>query len=488
MSSAAKANPINSSSVGMLSTWKGAKPIPTLIVLTIGVILWSLPAPEGLTTQAWHLFAIFVATVVALIVQPLSVGAVASIVTVTCLVTGTLTTQQAFNAFGNHVIWLIFAAICVARGFIKTGLGARVAYYFIRSLGKSTLGLSYGLIGTELLLAPFIPSNTARGAGVIFPIVSSLNDQYGSSAESKTQRKIGAYLIKLIYQTNIITSGMFLTAMAGNPLVASLALQAGVEISWMTWAVACIVPGLLCLAVLPLVLFQVYPPQLKHTPDAPALADQKLKEMGPMRFEEKLMMTTFGLLLGLWVFGSHIGIDATTTALVGLGIILFFGVITWDDVLNEGTAWNTMFWLAILLMLAENMTEFGMIGWFRDHMQAFVAPFGWVTATAILALVYFYSHYFFASMTAHISAMYGAFSLVAIAAGAPPFLVCMLMAPMSAMCAGITHFGTGSAPVMHASGLVKTAEWWRVGFIMSVVNIVIYATVGVAWWKIIGLW
>lgn len=471
-----------------LANWKGAKPIPSLGIITLGIALWSLPAPAGLSEQAWHLFAIFCATVVALIAQPLPIGAVAVIVMITCLATQTLTTEQAFSSFGNKIVWLVFAAICVARGFIKTGLGTRIAYFFISILGKSTLGLSYGLIGTELLLAPFIPSNTARGAGVIFPIVMSLNEQYESCPKKGSHKKIGSYLIKLIYQTNVITSAMFLTAMAGNPLIVSFAAQAGVEISWMTWAIASIVPGLMCLAFLPLVLYKIYPPQLKHTPEAPHIAKQKLAEIGPMSFNEKLMTITFALLLFLWIFGDIINIDASSTALIGLGILLFFGVLTWDDVLHEKTAWNTFFWLAVLLMLASNLADLGMMSWFSERMQTFVEPFGWIMALSILSLVYFYSHYFFASMTAHISAMYGAFVLVSISAGAPPMLACMLMTPISILCAGLTHYGTSSAPVFHASGFVKTADWWRTGFIVSVINLVIWSTIGPLWWKIIGLW
>lgn len=474
--------------VASLSSWQGAKPIPFLSVVTLGFLLWMLPVPEGLTIQSWHLFAIFVTTVVALIVQPLPVGAIAVMVIVTCVATQTLTIEKALGSYSNKIIWLIFAAICVARGFINTGLGNRVAYMFIRALGKSTLGLSYGLIGTELLLAPFIPSNTARGAGIVFPIANSLAKQYDSTPEQGTRKRIGAYLIALIYQTNTITSAMFLTAMAANPLVADLAGGLGAPISWTTWATACIVPGGLTLLLLPLILYVIFPPELKHTPEAPIEARKKLEQMGPMNLQEKIMGGTFILLLGMWVFGEHINIDPASAALIGLGILLLFGILTWDDILNEHTAWNTMFWLAVLIMLAHNLSELGMIKWFSSHMQEFVRPFGWVTALSILTLVYFYSHYFFASMTAHISAMYSAFAVVSIAAGAPPMLACLIMAPLSTVCAGLTHYGTGTAPVFYAAGYVKTSEWWRVGFIMSVINITIWATVGVAWWKLIGLW
>jgi divalent anion:Na+ symporter, DASS family len=376
----------------------------------------------------------------------------------------------------------------LARGFIKTGLGARIAYYFVLNMGKSTLGLAYGLITTELLLAPFTPSNTARGAGIVYPIVAALSQEYGSSPSKGTSRKMGAYLMQLAYQANVITSAMFLTATAGNPLIASLAAKMGFEITWTSWALAAIVPGVLSLGVMPLILYQFYPPEIKHTPEAPLFAAKKLSEMGSIRINEWIMLATFGLLLVLWVFGAELGVDATVAALLGLAILLATGVLNWDDILKEQNAWHTFIWLTTLLMMSNFLTEFGMMSWFSDHMQTVISPFHWISALTAICLLYFYSHYGFASMTAHISSMYGPFALVAIAAGAPPMMTIFLLAFLSSLCASITHYGTGTAPVYFGSDYVSLRDWWRLGAIMSVVNISIWVIAGTLWWKIIGLW
>lgn len=461
---------------------------PLLYVGAFASILWFIPPPTGLSLQAWHMFAIFASTIFGIITNALPMGALAVIALSLGTITQTITIKQALSGFSSHIVWLILLAFLLARGFIKTGLGSRIAYYFVLMLGKSTLGLGYGIAFTELLLAPFTPSNTARGAGIVYPIVSALAKEYGSSPSTHTEKKIGAYLIKLAYQTNVITSAMFLTATAGNPLIASLAVKIGVTLNWTTWAVAAIVPGLISLIALPILLFTLYPPEIKHTPKAPEFAKQKLVEMGPLKRGEWIMLGTFSLLLCLWVFGAELNIDATVAAFLGLAILLSTNVLNWDDILKEHNAWHTFVWLTTLLMMSNCLTEFGLMSWFSDHMQTLVSPYHWITALALIAALYFYSHYAFASMISHIGALFSPFAVVAIAAQAPPMVTVLILGFMSSLCAGITHYGTGTAPVYYGAEYVSLRDWWRVGGILSLVNITLWVAFGALWWKILGYW
>lgn len=459
---------------------------PYLLISGLFCLIWFSPHPEGLTLQAWHLFAIFVCTIAAIIMNVLPMGAVTVIAISLCTITQTLTIKQALSTFSSNIIWLILIAFLLARGFIKTGLGSRIAYYFVLNMGKSTLGLAYGLLTTEFLLAPFTPSNTARGAGIVYPIVQALSEEYKSTPKEGTERKIGSYLMKLCYQANVVTSAMFLTATAGNPLIASLAQKMGVDITWTSWAMAALVPGLVNLAALPWILYVIYPPKLKQTPDAPDFARKKLKEMGPLSKNEWLMLGTFGLLLTLWVLGSILNIDATVAAFLGLSILLLTGVLTWDDILKEHNGWHTFMWLSTLLMMSGFLTEFGLMNWFSEHIKNGIGNLHWLLALGIISFIYFYTHYGFASMTAHISALFSAFALAAIAAGAPPRITLLFLAFLSSLCAGITHYGTGTGPVYFGSEYVTLKDWWRVGGIISIFNIIIWATVGTFWWTLLG--
>ncbi|HEY8722050.1 anion permease [Pengzhenrongella sp.] len=458
------------------------------IPFAVGIALWFVPAPSGVDAAAWHLFAIFVATIVGVIAKPLPMGAVTLMGLAATIVTGVLAPEVAFSGFSNTTIWLIVVAFFISRGVIKTGLGNRLGLFFVAKLGKSTLGVAYGLAATDLVLAPAIPSNTARAGGIIQPIIRSISMSYGS-APGQTARRVGAFLTSTAFYVNAVTSAMFLTAMAGNSLAAQLAGDQGVKITWGGWALAAIVPGIVSLIVVPLVVYRVYPPELKKTPEAASMATSALTDLGPMSKAEKVMASTIVLLLALWIFGDMLfGMSATTTAIVGLVVLLVSGVLTWEDVTMEKQAWDTLVWFAVLVMMATQLNELGLIPWLSHQMSGVVSGMGWVNAFILLTLVYFFSHYLFASNTAHISAMYAAFLATAIMAGAPPMMAALVLGFISNLFASLTHYSCGPAPVLFGAGYVPVGPWWRTGFLVAIVNIVIWMGIGGVWLKVLGMW
>ena len=457
-------------------------------VVLVGVVIWLVPAPAGVQPRAWQLLAIFVATMVGIVLRPLPMGAVALIAVAVAVLSGTLTIAEATAGFGNTVVWLVVAAFFIATAFIKTGLGTRIAYHFMRVLGQRSLGLAYGLVATDLVLAPAIPSNTARAGGVIYPILRSLCVSLDSAAEHGTERRIAAFLTVTAYQGVVVTSAMFLTAMAANPLVAELAAQQGVEISWALWAAAASVPGLLSLLLVPLLIYRVYPPQITRTPAAPEIARQRLAEMGAMTRDERILLVVFVLLLSLWIAGGALGVSATTTALAGVAAMLATGVLAWEDILRERSGWDTLIWFAVLVMLASQLGELGLLAWFTDRVSGVLAVGHWIPSFLGLSLIYFYVHYFFASNTAHVSAMYAPFLALALAVGTPPLLAALLLGFFSNLFASLTHYGTAAAPILFGSGNVDIGTWWRLGLLISAVNIAIWVGVGSLWWRLLGLW
>lgn len=459
-----------------------------LVTLGIGAAIWFSPHPEGLTDQAWHTFAIFIATIIGIIAKPLPMGAVAICSIAVATITSTLTAEQALSGFSRGAIWLIVVAFFIARGFIKTQLGTRIACFFVRAFGKRSLGLAYSFVFSEFFLAPAIPSSTARAGGIIFPVLNALSQSLGSKPRDPSSRKLGSFLTMCSFQGDAIISGLFLTAMAGNPLIAEFASEQGIELSWGLWALAAIVPGLVALIVVPWVIYLVHPPEMKAVPNARDLARKKLEEIGPIKRSEKILLGTFVILITLWVLGTHIGISSVSTAILGLSLLLLTGVLSWNDILEEKGAWETLIWFATLLTLAGFLNKFGVIGYFSDLIVQNISGFGWPVAFGILALLYYYSHYFFASSTAHIGAMYAAFLSVALLLGVPSLLAALLLAYFSSMFGGLTHYGSGPAPVLFGAGYVSVKDWWIVGGIVSVVNILIFTLIGGAWWKFLGYW
>lgn len=469
--------------------WSKAKQsILLLTSIAIGMMIWFSPVPEGITEKAWHLLSIFVATIFAVIAKPLPMAAVSLLSLTFAILSKTLTFEEAFSGFSNDVVWLIVMAFFIAKGFVSTGLGNRIAYFFMKVFGKTTLGLGYGVVLTDLILSPTIPSVTARSGGVIYPILKSLAKAFNSEPGQPSSRKIGSFLMKAAFQGSAITSGMFLTAMSGNPLMCEMARGLGIEITWGKWALATLVPGLCSLILVPFLIYKLYPPEIKKTPDAAAYATKKIEELGKMKKSEWLMFFTFLLLVGLWIFGGSLGVKPVTAALLGISILLVAGVFKWEEVLQEKGAWDTLIWFSSLVTLASFLNKFGLTAFVSNHIVSSIQTLHWITGFSILALLYFYSHYFFASNVAHIGAMYAPFLVVAVAIGTPPMLAALLLAIFSNLFGGLTHYGSGPAPILYGAGFVPVGAWWKIGGIVSVVNVLIWMLIGGAWWKFIGLW
>ncbi|WP_093687009.1 anion permease [Sporolituus thermophilus] len=459
-----------------------------LIVLAVGAALWLWPVPAGLKPQAWHLLAVFVATILGFILQPLPIGSVAFISITFTALAGVLKPAEALSGFSNTTIWLIVAAFLFAKGFIKTGLGRRIAYMLIRAIGDSTLKLGYTLALSDLIISPATPSNTARAGGILFPIVKSLSTAFGSEP-GPTARKVGAFLMQTEYQANTITSAMFMTAMAGNPLIALLAAKTlNIQISWGLWALAAAVPGLISLLVVPYFLYKFYPPEITKTPEAKTLAAEELAKMGPMSWGEKIVALVFVGALVLWSTSQYTKLDATVVAMLGVAVMMITKVLEWKDILDEKGAWDTMVWMGSLIGLADYLSKLGFIPWFAKTVSAGIAGIPWIQAFFVLLVVYMYAHYGFASLVAHITAMYAAFASVAVAAGAPAYLVALALAFMSNLCMSLTHYAAGPAPIYFGAGYIDQGTWWKLGFIISVINMVIWVGIGAIWWKVLGLW
>jgi len=459
-----------------------------LFVILVGVIIWFLAVPAGLKPQAWQLFSIFVATILGFILQPLPIGSIAFIAVTFSALSGVLKPAEALSGFSNITIWLIVSAFLFAKGFIKTGLGRRIAYMIIKAIGDSTLKLGYAIVISDLIMAPAMPSSAARAGGVLFPVVRSLNSALGSEP-GPTARKVGAYLLQTEYHGNAITCAMFMTAMAGNPLIALLAAKTlNIEITWGQWALAAIVPGLISLLVVPYFIYKFDPPELTELPESKEMARRELAKMGALTSAEKIIAAVFCGALLLWSTSQFTKIDATVVAMLGVSVMIITNVLEWKDILEEKGAWDTMIWMGSLVALADYLSKLGFIPWFAKVVGASIVGIPWLPAFGILLLVYVYAHYAFASLTAHITAMYAAFIAVAAAAGAPPYLVALALAFMSNLCMSLTHYGGAPAPIFFGAGYVDQGTWWKVGFMVSVVNLIIWVGLGSIWWRVLGLW
>lgn len=198
------------------------------------------------------------------------------------------------------------------------------------------------------------------------------------------------------------------------------------------------------------------------------------------------MLLAFAVLLFLWITGDLFGIDATTTAFLGLVLLLLTSVLTWEDVKAEKGAWDTIVWFAVLVMMASSLNELGFIGWFSELIKTKIGDLSWQIAFPVIMIVYFLSHYLFASATAHVAAMYAALLGVGVSIGIPGLLLAFMLGFCGSFYGTLTHYGHGPAPVFFGSGFVDIKNWWTKGLITGVIMLVIYMVVGGLWMKVIG--
>lgn len=255
----------------------------------------------------------------------------------------------------------------------------------------------------------------------------------------------------------------------------------------MNWFLAALVPGLVSLIVVPFIIYKMYPPTVKETPNAKQWAENELANMGPISIAEKFMTGIFIVALALWVTGSLIHVDATLTAFIALALLLLTGVLTWKDILNETGAWNTLVWFSVLVLMADQLNQLGFIPWLSQLIAHSLHGLSWPIVIVLLILFFFYSHYLFASETAHVSAMYVALLGVAVAAGAPPLFSALILGFFGNLLASTTHYSSGPAPILYGSSYITQKRWWTMNIVLGFVYFIIWIGLGSLWMKLIGI-
>ncbi|MBA3351148.1 MAG: DASS family sodium-coupled anion symporter, partial [Blastocatellia bacterium] len=447
--------------------------------ISVGVLIAIIPAPEGVPREAWTLLAIFVATIVGSILQPLTGSAMVLLGVIATTAFGALKIEKALSGYADKYVWLVLAAFFISRAMIKTGLGHRIALLFIRMMGQKSLGLGYSLVFTDFILASFVPSTGARSGGIILPIARSVSETYDSRPDDGAEAKLGTFLMTLLYQCEVILCATFLTGQASNLIIRNFAAtHAGIDLNYSIWFVSAIVPSLVSLAVIPTFIYRFFPPEIKETPGAVDFARRELKEMGALKPREKILLAVFVVVVALWISTPWHGIDATVIALSGIALLLIADVLNWRDITDETHAWEVFIWYGGLVMMASALGETTLTKLFAESIAGTMNGWSWPAALAVLALVYFYAHYGFASITAHVTAMFIPFLTVTVAVGAPAGLAVLLLTYFANLSAGLTHYGTTPAPIYFGTGYVTQKRWWTVGFIASVMNILIWSIVG----------
>ena len=478
----------------MKLTWKHFAPV------VVGIVIALIPAPAGLPQYAWYYFAIFAAVIVGLMFEPLPGGAIGLIgVTLVARLSEYVlfspeqlakpgfkplnaSLSWALSGFSNSTVWLIFGAFMFALGYEKTGLGRRIALMLVKAMGRKTLTLGYAVVIADTILAPFTPSSTARSGGTIYPVIKNLPPLYDSKPDDPSMRRMGSYIMWVAIAATCVTSSMFLTGLAPNLLAVELVQKtAKVELTWVDWFVYFAPVGIILLATLPLLVYWIYPPQVKEGTEVQAWAAKELEKMGPLTQREIMLAVLVVIALVLWIFRGD-EVNATTAALIIISLMLLTNVLTWNDITKNFAAWNTLVWFATLVALADGLTRVGFVSWFAQTVATELEGVFPQAAVAMLLLINFFGHYLFASVTAHVTAMIPV--LLAVASTVPGIHMhtlalglCLQLGIMGIL----TPYASGPSPVYYGSGYLPAADYWRLGAIFGVIFFVAFLAIGVPW-------
>jgi len=446
----------------------------------LGVGLWLVPVPPGLTPQAWQLFAIFAAAIFAVLANALPLLTSALLAAAAAVISRTLPPAKVFAGFSNGSVLLVVVAFLVARSVVKSGLGRRISLLVVGAFGRSTLGLAYSIFVTDALIAPAFPSNTAR-SGVLYPIVLSLAEGAGSTPTDPARRRTGGFLMFSGMASLGVSSALWLTATSANPIGVEIAQNLGLRIDFGSWLVAASVPAVSAILLLPLLLYRLYPPDVKATPDAPRIAREELRSMGPLSRDEKVVAVAFVFMVACWVLGARLRLDGTTVAIGGLGALLATRVLTLEDLSQEGSTLVTFMWLAVLFAMSGQLNELGFMGFVGERLARMLSGTSWPAAFVVLTVLYVVMHYLFVSQSAQVLALFGVFADVGVRSGVPAPLMAFTLLFASSYFSTITPQGGTQNVIFVGSGYLTQRELYRLGALGTGLCLLIFLVVGTPW-------
>jgi DASS family divalent anion:Na+ symporter len=458
--------------------------IKKIAIISLGIIIWFLPHPNEIDHTAWHLFAVFITTIFGVITGAFNILVASILGMVIAVITNTIDASTAFSGFSNDIVLLIVLAFMIAKAIVKSGFGKRIALLMIRRFGSTTLGLGYSLIATDMIISPAFPSNTAR-TGLLFPIIYSVSEVNGSDPEKGTRKKLGAFLMFSSMYGIGLSSALWLTAMAANPVGVSIAQSFGVNISFGTWVLAASVPTIVAAIFVPWILYRIFPPQIKNTPEAPNHATKELISMGSMGRDEIITGVVFALLVVFWALSGLLDLNKTIIAFFGFALLLVTNVFKVKEIKNEGEALSTMIWFAILFIMSSQLNEMKFMDYVGGVLADHISGININIAFIMLVFVYIVLHYLFVSQTAHMLALMGVFMGAGKSLGIDPAPLALMLLFATNYFSVLTPQGSSCNILYISSGYITPKEVYKYGGILTLLSFMVYVVIGLPWIKIV---
>lgn len=457
--------------------------------LIIGLALFLatifIPAPAGLSVEAWHTagIALLLAVYWATEVLPIPVTSLLPIILFPAL--GIMTMQESTAPYAASAIFLLLGGFIIATGLSRWNLHRRLALNILVHFGVRPASLIAGFMGATALISMWI-SNTASTVMMI-PIAISLVSEVTQDKLCEYQNFLLCTILGIAYSASIGGLGTIIGTPPNLFVVSYMKQTYGVDISFVEWMMFGI-PVVIVMTsaawwVLTRWAFSLDTQTIKISTD---LIKNELTKMGRISQPEKRLIAIFLFIAMVWIirvpvqqnFGVLLWVNDAIIALSGT--VLMF-IIPSGDEHEEGTAlldwqhasqipWGVLLLFGGGLSLAAAISSTGLAVWIGTGLSGFSSWPLIGVLFGLVVLVIFLTE--LTSNTATTATLLPVLGALAVTSGIDPIL---LFAPtaLAASCAFMLPVATAPNAVVYATGQVTIAQMVNAGFKLNLIAIVI---------------
>ena len=456
--------------------------LPLAVLATLSV--WFMPLPDGLSPAGLKCLALFAGIFILYLTESVALPVTSLAIVPLGVLMGIATPKEALDGFGSTSVYLLVSAFVLATAMVKSRLAERMTYYILKIVGSSALGVSVGIMLSNVMLAFLVPSTAARTA-ILLPVCLGLVAAFKVGARSNLAK---GFLLTLAFTNSTISAGI-LTATLPNPItVEFIAKAGGPTITYMQWLYYGFPPALLMTVLSWWVCRRMFKPEVEHIPGGSAYVGEALARMGAMS-AEKRALAVFLLATGLWVSGEWTRIDVTIAALFCSCLLFLPGVgfLSWEDA-NKGVSRQIVFVAGGGISLGAMMMKTGAAKWLAMTILNTFGAAGLATLTVLIIVMFIvqYLHALFVGTTGMLTAIMPVVLGMAEHLGVNPLVFAM---PAGMIVGGyplLMFYNTLSSILVYGSGEMEVKDFPKAGFVLCTIAVIVYALCAMTYWKSTG--
>ncbi len=452
-----------------------------LAILASGAVaFWFLPL--GIAPQAHKALAVGLFMIAAWMTQVLDLGITGILGCFLFWMLGIAKFETAFSGFADTTAWFLFGAVCFGLMVAKSGLARRLAFGVMRAVGHSYPRLLLGLIISNFLLTPVVPSGIARVV-IMAAIAMGLADAFGVGKGSNIAR--GMFII-LVYQATIFDK-MVIAGASSITARGAIEKFGDVQVLWSQWALAYLPCDIIVMIVAWRLALWMYPPETAALPGGSDYLQREIRAMGPWSKAEIRAALLMALGVGLWVTDF---LHQIPPPMIGLGVGLLasmprIGVLDTDDVRKIN--YLPIFFVAAAVSLSNVLAQSKALDVLTTILFNWIEPFigtGWIST-----LVLYWAAFLYHIVIGNEIAM--------LATSIPPLMTYAKQHAIDPLTLGmIWTFGAGPKIFMYESavlvvgysyGYFDNRDLLKVGAVLSIVTALILLVLVPLYWPLIGL-